>query len=789
MKFNTAAAVEAVSWQLRLADYERDVNRSRINDLANGGPPYTEDDVLRQSIEVNVNDLSLTRLAHDARSQLYSAFNKPGHFYTATTDAGAVAKRGERSTTATKEVNRLMKRSLPYYECMRSAMALDVLHGIGPSNWEGTDRWRPIPLGVEDVLVPARTLLTMENLPFLAIYRPYTAHQLQRFIRNPKRATEAGWNVPAVRQAIRWADAATEKLHGGPTFHEYWSPSKMSERMKEDSGLYASDLVQNIDCIDFYFWDDAGRHEGWRRRIIFDAWGGYSAWKGSTGYGATKRMPEKNLLEQPLGKSQFVFSSGDRVVADKLDQIIHWQFADLSAVAPFRYHSIRSLGWLLYAACHLQNRLRCSFAEAVFENMMMYMRVKSEDELAEVLNVTLANRKFIDQKVQFIPPTERWQPNYQFAQLGLNEFKQIIADNSSSYVQNQNFSRDRVEKTKFQVMAEVNAMQQMVSAALAQAYKYQEFQFREIFRRFLKKDSLDPDVQEFRARCLERDIPERYLVPDAWNIESERVMGGGNRTMEMAIAQQLWEMRAAFSPEAQQQIQRDVVLAITEDAARAEALVPRTPSVSRDRHDGMVSFGSLMAGAKIELTGAQNAIEIVQVWLAELGMQVQQATQMGNMASRDKITGMANVLDHCSRLIAQIGQDDAQKELAKQLAQVSGNLANQIKGFAQRLAQQEQAQGQNGNGEMAKLQAELQAELIRAQSKAKITEQSHAQRTAQRQVSFESKEAQEERKHQADIRREAEKASVENTVKLMEAATDARLSAAKASEPTQTKTE
>ena len=787
MKFNTAAAVEAVSWQLRLADYSRDVNRSRINDLANGGPPYSEDDALKGSIEVNVNDLSLTRLAHDARSQLYSAFNKPGRFYTATTDAGAVAKRTQRTATVTKEANRIMKRSLPYYECQRSSMALDVLHGIGPSNWEGSDRWRPIPLGVEDVLLPARTLLTMENLPFFAIYRPYTAHQLQRFIRNPKRASEAGWNVPAVREAIRWADAATEKLHGGPTFHEYWSPSKMNERMKEDSGIYASDLVQNIDCIDFYFWDDSNRHEGWRRRIIFDAWGGYSAWRT---YGKAKSMPEKNLIGKSGKDSQFVFSSGDRVVADKLDQIIHWQFADLSAVAPFRYHSVRSLGWLLYAACHLQNRLRCAFAEAVFENMMMYMRVNSEDELAEVLNVTLANRKFIDKKVQFIPPGERWQPNYQFAQLGLNEFKQIISDNSSSYVQNQNFSRDRVEKTKFQVMAEVNAMQQMVSSALAQAYKYQEFQFQEIFRRLVKRNSTDPDVNEFQARCMARDVPEKYLVPDAWNIESERVLGGGNRTMEMAIAQQLWEMRAAFTPEAQQQIQRDVVLAITEDPARAESLVPSTPSVSRDRHDGMVSFGSIMAGAKVELTKAQNRIEIVQIWLAELNAQVQQATQMGNMASRDKIAGMANVLDHCARLIAEIGQDDAQKELAKAMAQISGNLANQIKGFAQRLAQQEQAQGQNGNGEMAKLQAQMQAELIKAQSKAKITEESHAQRTAQRQVSFEMKQDQDATAHEQRMIQEAESAAIQSRVKLIEAKTDSILAQIQAaSKPTETTSE
>src|SRR5690349_6486385 len=76
----------------------------------------------------------------------------------------------------------------------------------------------------------------------------------------------------------------------------------------------------------------------------------------------------------------FLYSSGDRIYGDDLQQMASFQFADLSAVAPFRYHSVRSLGFLLYAPCHLQMRMRCKFSEAVFENLMMYFRVHNMDE-------------------------------------------------------------------------------------------------------------------------------------------------------------------------------------------------------------------------------------------------------------------------------------------------------------------------------------------------------------------------------------------------------------------------
>lgn len=783
MQFNSAREIEQLVWQLRLADYPRDLNRARINNLANGAPPYSEQEELANNIEVNVNDLTLTRLSHDARSQLYQAFNKPGNFFTAASDMGPVSKRRERSLIVTKEATRQMKRSDPYFECMRSSLASCVLHGIGPSNWENEDRWCPIPLGVEDVLVPSNTLLTFRNLPFIAIYRSYTAHELQRLTRDREVAAKAGWDLAVVDRAVAWAVEQTQKLFGGTTWAEYWSPSKAQERFKQDSGIFASDLVQTIDCWDFYYWDDAGKHSGWRRRLIFDAWGGYSAWNGGSGYGAKAwnsktskmdfaRMPSKNLIGGEKG--DWLFTSGNRVVADSLNEIVHFQFADLSSVAPFRYHSVRSLGFLLYAVCHLQNRLRCSFSEAVFESLLNYMRVRTADEAERALKIQLANRGIIDDTVQFLPPTERWQPNAQLVELGLNEFKQQIAENSSSYVQNQALSRDRVEKTKFQVMAEVNAMQTLVSSALQQAYRHQTSQYREIFRRFMRRNSLDPDVQEFQARCLERGVPRNMLVPDAWDIEPERILGGGNKTLEMAISQQLMEWRAAYSPQAQQQILRDATLAITDDASRAEVLVPLEAGISDSRHDAMVSFGSLMAGAKVDLTESSNRIEVVQVWLGELALAVERAKKMGNMVSPDKLIGMQNVIQHVSNLIAELARDPTQKEMVKQLALLSGKLANEIKGFAQRLQQQMKASAQAGgdNGKAAETQAKVQSTMIQAKVKADNARESHAQRTAQKQLSWEMEEKRKDDEHRREMQHEVHRQHVEDVTKGMEAAAD-----------------
>lgn len=775
MKFKSAALCESLVWSLRLSEYNRSRNRDLIEKLAAGYPPYGADEAERNGIQVNSNDLSLARLAHDARSQLAAGMFKPGNFFTLRTDMGPVHKRGDRGATVTKEINRCLKRSMPYYEVLRSKFAGDILHGIGASVWNSKQLWCPDPVAICDVLVPSNTLLTFKNLPFFAICREYTAEELYRLTHGPK--VDKGWNLDVVNQAIKWADEQTSQLMGNTWAGTYWAPEKMTERILEDSGVYSSDLVQTISLIDFFFYECDAKQSGWRRRVLFDAWGGYSTYQGGS-------LPDKNLIG---GRNQWVYNSGDRVYASTLSEMIHFQFADLSPKSPFKYHTIRSLGHLLYDACHLQNRLRCSFAEAVFENLMMYMRVDSRDDAERALKIQLANRGIIDPSVHFLSPDERWQPNPQFIAEGMAMYQKIIEQNSSSYVQPTNFSRDRVEKTAYQVSAEINAMMTLVSAALQQVYKYQTAEYVEFLRRFCIPNSRDPDVREFRVRCLKRGVPEKMLVPEAWDLEPERVMGSGNKTLEMAIAQQLMEWRGAFGPEAQQQILHDAVLAITDDAAKARALVPETPTLSQASQQAMWSFGTLMSGGEVKFGDNVNRIDITETLLGEMGLKISQIARMGNMATPQEVLGLQNVAKHIAALIAEIEQDKAQQERARRYSQVLGKLMNEVKGFAQRL--QEQMQAQNGdNGLDAKAMAEIQNDRIKAEAKAANTRDAHAQRTAQRQAAFELEQQRKQDEHNLEMQRELQRQTVEDTSLDIKTAAEIRRDRAKAATEPQSPT-
>lgn len=747
MSWDNPHILDAICYDLILSDFPRGQNRARIQRLANGGPPYSDKEVEENNIEVNISDLTHTRLLHDARSQYANAFLKGSYYSRVSTDAGPVHKREARTVVVNREWNRMMKKSVRYYERLRAEFGQLVLHGISPGLWQDEDSWCPKPIGVEDVLLPSETLLGFENLPFMIFRRTFTAIELYNLTIPEKR--DPGWQMPQVKRILDWLKEQATVLRA-LNWPEVWSPEKIEERTKQEAGgTLAGDRAPKIDVFDIYAFDDSQGTEGWIRRMIVDSWSEPQLIGGSV---STSR--KTGAVGEVNG---FLFTSGKRKVALDWKNIASFSFADLSATFPARYHSVRSLGWMLYAACHLGMRMRCKFYEAVLENLMMMFEVDNQQDAQNALKLNLVNRGFIDRTIKPVPAQNRWKPDVGLVELGIRDNAQVISENAMSWMQNQNFSSDKLQKTRFQVMAEMQAATALVGVALNQAYVYKEFQDREIFRRFLRKNSSDVDVLRFRARCLKQDVPAYMLNdPDAWEIKTERTMGGGNKTLEMAVAEWLMANRTAFDPDAQREILRKATLAYTDDPGLTMNLVPEepakvTPSVREAEHIA----ATLMSGIRVETMDGENNIHIANTLLRILAEKIAQGLQSGGVIPADKLAGLQSITQHAAERIQIIGEDPQQKQLATSMGQILGKVANELKAFQQRLQammeKQQQGNGQGQTGMDPKDIAKAQAIVLQAKTKADLAKMSHAQRTAQRDIQFQQKMRHDMQQHQANL--------------------------------------
>lgn len=263
-------------------------------------------------------------------------------------------------------------------------------------------------------------------------------------------------------------------------------------------------------------------------------------------------------------------------------------------------------------------------------------------------------------------------------------------------------------------------------------------------------------AREFRKDCLKQGIPEEMLDVERWDIEPERVLGGGNKTLAIAQANQLLAMRQFFGPDAQRLVDNIAVQTFTDDATLAEAIAPLSQQkhMSPSQNEAQLLTARMMQG--LQVMPPKDAVyeDFVVVWITDLTQMVNQVAQTTGMASPEQLMGFGNMAQHIQALLQIVAQDPASKQKVRMYSDALGQIQNLLKAFAQRL-QESQPQPQNGNQTDPQAMAKVQAMLIQAQTKSQIQQSSHSQKAAQKQVAFEMEQQRQDRKQAADLRRQA----------------------------------
>jgi len=380
--------------------------------------------------------------------------------------------------------------------------------------------------------------------------------------------------------------------------------------------------------------------------------------------------------------------------------------------------------------------------------------------------VDLIDKGIIPEGLEFIKAQDRWQPPVGFAESVMMLNWQTMARNSSSFSQSLDVGEQGQTKqhreTATKTMQRAQSSATLITSMMTQAYTYESFRHKEICRRFCIKNSRDPDVRKFRVNCLKEGIPEEALNVDCWDITPNKVMGGGNKMLQVAMADKLFQMRQVLDPSAQKVIDRIYIVANSDNYDLAQELVPEVKQISHATLDAQRSAGTLLAGLPVGIEEGINHIDYVEALLADMGIVVQKAMAQGGVASPDTLFGLQNMAGHIQAHIQIMAQNPEEKPRVKQYGDALGQLMNQVKAMTQRVQEAMQKQ-QQGNGQQIdpKDKAKIAGMMITAQAKAENTRSSHAERTAQRRLTFEQNMKQDADKHKLDMAKEAQKLKLE----------------------------
>ncbi len=707
MTFSHASDLRAVVEATKLNQLAWTDNMARVNALADGDPPYTRQEQLDNNIEVNCNFLETTKAIADARKTWYSALIGRRIYFTVDIDHKNRHARTW-SSKITKGINKVLKNSLDYTELKQATGAQVVLHGIGPSAWNDSFSWLPEEIGLEDLLIPPGTRKHLRNLKHYFIFRKYTSTQLSELTQGARR--DPGWNMKVVNAELK--RLATE-YYGRPANWDFENPVKLQEWYKSNSGYMDSSAVPTVDAWDCYWQDEKNDRVAWYRGLILDS-------------------PEGSASAE----GEFLYKS-DNPVAEKRERLLHINFGDGANKAPFMYHSIRGLGFMLYSPGQLQNRLRCQINQAIFENCVMGFRLTNADDRARLNKIDLYQRgiMLVPQDVQIIPEAERRSINQELAFAGLAQNRQLMGESASQYVQDVEQGSTR-EQTATEVMAKVNSANAIVSGMLQMAYEYDEHQDREICRRFCLKNSTDPDVKKFRQDMLNEGVPEEALNFERWTVHKERALGGGNKMMAIAQADKFMAVRHQLDPDQQREVTRIYLAANSDDPNLPDRLVPPSPpALSSSRHDGQLAAGAILAGSPVQPRPGTNHIDYVEALLSAMASFLKLIMATGGMASKEQLAGLSALAGAIQMEIQQIAQDPQEKDRAAQYGEALAQMIAVAAELAKRMQKQMQ-QGAPDQDGAAETRGEIASKLVLAKSKAEISEAAAAQKRQQKQMAF-----------------------------------------------------
>lgn len=759
-RFTDAGYVEQDVWQMRLDDWRPGRNRALIDALFNGAPPYDEQPGDSMGVQSNINELSGPRYMADARRSLQRALKTSDQYFKVEVDYGPVHKRGDYGNEVTRRIARAMKGNRFYSETIESQIALKCLHGIGPAFWIDRDRWWPTGVSVQDTLIPPRTLRSMENLDRFAIFRQLTHEQLWKMTHGTNR--DPGWQMDVVDDVLNWvADQTTSNLN---TWAPWMAPQNIEELRKEDPGLFATSAAPTVDVWDYYFHEDMHGKEGWRRCMILDT--PYSG-------GRETSMPSKNRYDMDHGR--WLYKPNDkRVYASKLDELVHFMFGDATSTAPFRYHGVRSLGWLLYPFCQLQNRLYSKFIDHLFENLLNYIRADRKDDYESFLKLDLHRVGLIPSGVQFVRQEERWQINQQLVELGFTQNQEHMDEAAAQYREGRNTNKPSERETATAVIARVNAAAALVGALQTTTYEEMTFQWRENCRRFCRKDSTDKDVRKFRADVLAAGVPPDALDVDRWDIQPDKIMGNGNKMMAMAMVQELMATYHLHDPQAQREILEIHDREVTDNAALAKRLTGLDkPDTSPSVRAAQNMVGTIMAGIVPAPQRGENPQEMIETLLHSMATIVQRMGQTG--PTPDKLAGLqtfAQTIGQYIQMFAGQGKENGPK--VKEYGQDLKQLMQAVDAMGKAMQKQAQQGGNGAQGPAPQDMVKAQTAQIMGKIKMDNARKSHAQRTAQKQVSFEMQQQQDAQRHQLEMAKEAQRLQAQAASDQIKLTTEAR---------------
>lgn len=706
-RISDARCAKEIVDNLVSAAEKRNYVDSQVSGLVAGNPPYRPSELRKnaQSWRTNVNWRIAEAYLATALTSYWDVVSTCPTYCTVETEFGDDPQKQQKwSEIITEEFERLNRedRSLNYmFQLSQHDM---VLYRTGPVLWTDTLDFRARPIPQEHVYVPDNTKSNVNDWEYCVVRVPYAVHELYNYIRNPKAAAAAGWDVEMARKALM--SAAPESL---------WPNNHRADWMWYEQRIRNNDIYisQNSETVPV----------AW----IF-----------------VREFPKKGDSEGKITQLAVVESDFEGFLFQSVGRFDNWR----QLICPFYYdngdgthHSVKGLGIKAYGALEAYNRLQCHLVDAAFFGSSLHFQAQSANDLNNLSVIPMG--PYI-----WHPPGGTYLPTVQLGTAldGPMAIKQdvlsTVTSNLSQY--RQQLGQKKGNPPTAREVEYISENQTVVGRSQMNRY-YEQLDdlFGERFRRAanpnLTEDSPSgPEALAFQKRCKDRGVPAKAFTKIK-AVKAFRSIGFGSADQRSQSLNRLLGMLSLLDETGRRAVIEDTVSNLV-GHSQSSRYVPPLEDPSGMELDQIAHAKLQVAAAKTgmppQVAPSQNPLLYAKTFLeaaSEAAGTLQQGGNPMEVYQFLEIIGPA-ILAHIKRM----EPDPSRKEVVaflmeqwKKLSQVHDKLGQELQKQKQQQMQQRQQQMQQQQqlmSDQALKQRQMQGDMA---IKAKKQEQTMALKEAQ----------------------------------------------------------
>lgn len=456
-------------------------------------------------------------------------------------------------------------------------------HGIGPCFFEKQDDWRFRS-------IPSGKVLSFKNSPScldsrhkaIAIRCPYSVTELWGFIKDEASAKKLGWDVEAVKLAIKRAGQRMLGENQSNWYHASWETFQSALKNNDLQTSYTD--CDEVSCSHLLVQEFSGKISHF---VVTES--------------------EVVPMEQLEKKDEtYLFKHISRY--DTFDEALVVFFQDIGEGT---WHSVRGMGDMAHKHIELENRLMCRAFDGAFIDGSLVIKpgtTRNADklQLVQLGPVTLLPAGAEIQQTKLSGFIE--------APLAvLRLLRNHLAQNVGSFNQRA-ISRDdgRGEvATAEEVRAQVQKESTLSQGQMTLFYQTLDRLYAEMFRRAADPNTSDEEAQRFQRECKEHGVPAKALQEMEY-VRANRASGYGSPQIRQMAHRQMLELGiVAMLPEDGKQNWLRMAVGSIEGADKVEYLVPREHVPKRDDADAAMENAMIAMGrAPVMISGQNHVIHL-----------------------------------------------------------------------------------------------------------------------------------------------------------------------------------